>query len=298
MIKSQPYVVALGATTGSFLLFTIHDAIIKVLAADVSLWLIMFVRSAVIVLFCIAIGRRNLLALTARSGMKHLHVLRGAVLVVAWYSYYTAATRLQLAELTTIYFVVPLITSVFAALFLKEKVGAYRWAATTIGFSGVVVACNPGGISDFTAAGLTLLSAALWSWSSILVRGRAQTESVLVFALYANAVFASASLCMLPFSSLDAPPEAFRWMIIVGMLSALAQIAFFYALRLAPASLVAPAQYTQLLWATAIGYLYWGDVPSHSVIAGAALIIGSGMLLFWRERVRSTEVEERNARSA
>ena len=130
----------------AFTLFAVHDALVKAVVQTLPVVQILFVRSVFIVLVCFAI-RRTIVRETLGSANKGMHLLRGILTLAAWLMYYSAARELQLAEMTTLYYVAPAITIVLAVIFLKERLTLMRVAAAAIGFFGVLVAANPSGIS-------------------------------------------------------------------------------------------------------------------------------------------------------
>jgi drug/metabolite transporter (DMT)-like permease len=123
-----------------------------------SAWQILFVRSAVILAICLAIGRRRLALQAATSPVRRALLLRSVVLMAAWLCYFTAARYLQLAELVTLYFGSPLMVAALAAPMLGEKVPPARWAFILIGFAGVVVACWPAALDAWWPVGLVASS--------------------------------------------------------------------------------------------------------------------------------------------
>ena len=164
----------------AFAIFTLHDAGIKLLVAGYTPLQVLFVRSAVILLLCLVFGRKRAVIRSARSPIRNALLLRSFGLLGAWLCFYTAASSLQLAELTTIYFASPLLVAVLAVPILKETVTPARWVSILVGFTGVVIACRPDVRAPAGAIGLALLAAALWAGSMILIRQIALKESTMV----------------------------------------------------------------------------------------------------------------------
>lgn len=266
------------AVAGYFL-FSLQDALVKWLVADNSVWQILLVRSLTILALCVAIGRGPLLRQAVLTPRKKALLLRGAVILAAWLCYYSAARYLQLAELTTIYFAAPMIVTVLSVLMLRESVTWPRWSGTAIGFVGVVIACDPTGVGITGPVALVLLSAALWAYSNILVRRISGLETTLMQMLYSSIAFAAACIVALPWTWQAPSALDITLMVILGLVSAAAQYLLLEGIRRAPASLIAPFEYSSLLWAFLLSYAIWLDVPRLAVFIGAAIILGSGLLV-------------------
>jgi drug/metabolite transporter (DMT)-like permease len=266
-----------------YFLFSLQDAIVKWLVAGHTVWEILFVRSVTITVLCLAIGRGPLVRQVLVSTNKGPLLLRGAVILGAWLCYYRAARDLQLAELVTIYFAAPLMVTALSVLLLKEQVRWQRWAGTSLGFVGVVLACEPGGAVSAGPILLTLLAALLWAYSNILVRRISAFETTMMQMLFANAAFVVACAVTLPWTWTQPNLSELALMVALGLAGAAGQYLLLESFRLAPASLIAPFEYTSLLAAFALSFLIWGDVPRLAVFLGAALIIASGAVVIAAE---------------
>ncbi len=274
----------IGLTVLAYFVFSSHDAVIKWLVTATTVWQILFIRSAIILALCMAIGRGQLLARALATPLKTALVLRGVVLLAAWLCYYTAARDLQLAELTTLYFAAPILVVVLAIPLLGERVTAWRWAGVAIGFVGVVVAANPVGLGLSLPTLLVLAAALLWAFALVLVRRIALREATLVQMLYGNGFFLVATGLVLAFVWRTPDWAELGLMLAVGLLGALGQFTLIEGMRRAPASVLASFEYTALLWAFLLGFAVWGDVPRLAVFAGAALILAGGLLVVVTER--------------
>lgn len=269
--------------TSSFAVFALHDAGIKWLVADYSPWQVLFVRSAVILLLCLIIGRRRTLIQTARSPIRNALFARAIGLLLAWLCFYTAARSLQLAELMTIYFASPLLVAVLAVPILRETVTRLRWISILIGFGGVLIACRPGDLSHAGAIGLALLAAVLWAGSMILIRQIATREPTLVQMLTSSSGFVLMTGATMAFKWVTPDLADLALMIGIGLLGGLAQYLLIEAIRRAPASVVSPLEFSALVWSFLLGYLIWADVPRLNVFAGAVLIMVSGFFIVLEE---------------
>ena len=286
--------VGIGLVTVSFAAFALQDAIVKWVVADYSPWQVLLTRSAVIVMICLAIGRRRLVLHSARSPIRNALLARAVGLLLAWLSFYTAARSLQLAELTTIYFASPLLVAILAVPILGETVSRTRWASILVGFTGVLIACRPGDLSHTTAIGLALLAAALWAGSMILIRQIALREPTSVQMLTSSSAFVVMTSIAIPWTW----KTPYLWdgimMVGIGVLGAFAQYLLIEGIRRAPASVVSPLEFTALVWSFVLGYLIWADVPGVHVFGGAALILLSGAFIVieeWRKARIATRAE-------
>jgi drug/metabolite transporter (DMT)-like permease len=286
----SPRMAGILLATGAYFLFSGQDAAVKWLATDYAIPLLLFMRSITIVLLVLIIGRKPLVEQVLVSRNKLALLMRGAIILAAWLCYYTASRHLQLAEMVTIYFAAPMMITVLSVFLLHEKVGWQRWAGTSLGFVGVVVACAPGGVHFGWPVALVLAAALLWAYSNILVRQISRTETTIVQMLFSNGAFVIACGAMLPWIWSVPSWQAIGLMAFVGLAGAGGQYLLFEGFRLAPASLVAPFEYSSLLWAFALSYIVWGDIPQHGVFLGAGIIIASGLLVVfgeWLEGKRS-----------
>ncbi|RUW46851.1 DMT family transporter [Mesorhizobium sp. M1A.F.Ca.ET.072.01.1.1] len=273
-------------TAAAYFLFSAQDASIKLLVAGMTVWQIMFFRSVTVLAACGAIGGRTLFADTVNSPIVRPMLVRSAFTLAAWLCYYNAARSLQLAELTTIYYAAPIIVTVLSVVMLGETVPLLRWAAVFVGFVGVFIACDPARLGFSVPVLLVLAAALLWGIAVVLLRKTAMQERTTIQLVLNNFYF-------LLFSAVPAliwwrMPDAPQLMLLmsVGALGGVAQYMLFEGMKRAPVSIVAPFEYTSLVWAFALGFAIWGDVPRTEVFMGAALIIGAGLLIVGNERFR------------
>ena len=256
----------------SYSTFAVHDALVKGVIQDLPVVQILFIRSVVVAVLCLFIGRTG--------------VVRGVLTLAAWCMYYPAGKELQLAEMTTLYYVAPVITVVLAVAFLKERLTLARVGASAIGFFGVVVAVNPAGITIGIPALMALGAAFLWSAAMIVMRSVSRNESSLVLVFSMN-LFYIAVLAgfVLPFwVPMDGREIAF--VVLTGVLGLAAQYAIVEAARLVPASVLGTVEYTALCWSFIFGYLFYAEVPAPLVYAGAGLVVAAGLILAYSERRR------------
>ena len=212
------------------------------------------------------------------------HVGRMALGIVTMALNFTAMIMLPLAEATVIGFSVPIFSTVLAALVLAEPTGKWRWTAVAAGFLGVLLIVQPGtGEVPLFGASVALVAALLTASVTIVIRRLGATERA------STTVFWFAASSLVPLGLLmpwfAGTHDLITWAILggVALTGGLAQLTLTGALRLAPVALVMPMDYTSLLWATLLGIWIFGELPTPWIWIGAPIIIGSGLVIVWRE---------------
>ncbi|NML75739.1 DMT family transporter [Rhizobium sp. S-51] len=272
-------------TSLSYFLFTLHDGVIKLLVETTTVWQILFFRSVTILAGCLLFGGPSLVREAATSPVVKPMVIRSFLLLGAWLSYYNAARTMQLAEITTLYYAAPVVATLLAVPILKERVTAPRWTAVIVGFVGVLVATNPIGLRITFPVYLALQAAFLWAFSTVLLRRTAMGARSLVQMTVTNSFFLILTGTMV-FQVWHQPSLAELGLsLATGIIGGVAQLAFFEGMRKAPISVLAPFEYTSLVWAFVLGYAIWGDVPAANVFLGAALICSAGLIIIFSERL-------------
>ena len=265
-------------------LFCVHDAAVKWLVVTTPVWQIMFFRSLTVLLGTLVIGGRPLLRRAAATPLKRHLLARALLMMTAWLCFYSASRSLPLGQLTTLYFVAPIVILLLAARLLGEHVTRARWAAVSIGFVGAMFASDPFGLTASVPTLLVLAAAVMWGYGIILMRRIARQETSLLQMLFSNTVFFGIS----GIASIAAwhTPDGIELplLLAVGVFGGLAQFSVFEAARLVPASVLATVEYSALLWAFLLGFVIWGDIPVPAVFTGAALIVAAGVLLVVTER--------------
>jgi drug/metabolite transporter (DMT)-like permease len=270
----------------SYFLFTVHDAGVKLLVATIPVWQVLFFRSLTILTGCFVFGGSAAYREAWHSRVFRPMFLRSFLILTAWLCYYTAARDLQLAELTTIYYAAPIIITVLSVFVLGEIVPLARWAAVAIGFAGVYVACDPADLGFSIPVLLVLAAAVCWGLSIVLLRKLALQEKTLVQMILNNGFFlVTAGLPLIYLWVTPSPGQALL-LALAGTLAGFAQFTLFEGMKRAPASVIAPFEYTALVWAFLLGFLIWHDVPRNEVFVGAAMIVGAGLLIIASEQFR------------
>lgn len=256
----------------------LQDAAFKWLVADYSVFEILFWRGLVVVVACLLIGRKRLWQQTRQSASKSLLVKRGVLSILAWLFYYTAARDLSLAQMTTLYFSAPLMVTALASLILKERATRWQWLAVAIGFVGVLIACQPGAGVALWPVALVLLAAAVWAVTCIQLRQVDGSTSVLVQLLITNAVFVVCTGLTLPWTYSVSSLPAWLGMLGTAVVGGIGQYLLFASFTRATATLLAPFEYTGLIWAFLLSGLIWNTVLDLPLMLGAGLIAISGTL--------------------
>jgi drug/metabolite transporter (DMT)-like permease len=217
-----------------------------------------------------------------------LHLLRGVLGIAMMASFVYALKRLPLSTAYSIFFVAPLLITALSVPILGEKVGPRRWTAIATGLVGVLVVLRPTGAGVMSMAGLAVLVAATgYAVSAITVRVLARTDSTqaITFWLLALMALGAGALAFPHWEPLRAQDA---WIIGgIGVAGALGQYSITEAFRLGEASLIAPLEYTALLWGVLLDLTLWGVLPDAVTWLGAAIIIASGLYLIRREKVHA-----------
>jgi drug/metabolite transporter (DMT)-like permease len=267
--------------------FITLDAIMKHLLERYPLvqvtWGRFFFATIVALFIC---GRR--LPALAVSRAPGLQGLRSVLLMTTTGLFNAGIRSLPLATATTIMFISPILVTILSIPLLGEKVGARRWAGITVGFVGAVIVVRPWQ-EDLGGAGtgvLFLLAAALTNASYQIATRQVRHDDQLTSLLYTAAAGAAVTSAIVPW--FWQWPGAFDWVLLAmsGVAGGAGHLCLIKALQAAPASVVAPFSYSSLIWAALFGLVIWGDWPDPWTWTGAALIIGSGLYIFHRERLR------------
>jgi drug/metabolite transporter (DMT)-like permease len=276
----------------SALLFAVMSSLIRGFGDTIPVGQVVFFRSAFAIVPVVVIyaARRELMT-AVRTGRPFGHVGRGVISVLGMFVSFAALARLPLVDATAISFAAPLITVALAALILKERVRIYRWSAVAVGFVGVVVMLAPYlDVAHVAASGpaigaLLALTGAFCNAGTIIQTRRltdSETTSAIVF--YFSLFCAVAGLLTLPFAWHPPTTVEFIELASIGVIGGVSHILLTESYRFAPASLLAPFDYTAMLWAFVLGYAMFGETPTPLVFLGAVIIAAAGLFVIWRER--------------
>ena len=277
----------IALVSSCYVFFTLLDGSAKWLVASVPVIVVVWLRFLTHALFASAL----LLPLRGRSLVttRHWrwHVLRAVMFVVMTGLNFWALQYLQLAITSSIFFIVPIVIALIAAPMLGEKLDRGRWAAILAGFAGVLVIVRPWSADFHPAMILALVNAVLYAIFNLMTRRLAAYDSPETIQ-YLPAVGAAILLTPFGIAAWASIPGGLEWTLacFMGVLGGLGHYLLAAAHRYAPATVIAPFLYQQVLYMALFGYLVFGDIPAPAVWIGAAIVIASGLYLFARERAR------------
>ncbi|MDF0599327.1 DMT family transporter [Psychromarinibacter sp. C21-152] len=262
---------------------SVNDALAKTLTAHYAPLQILFLRNLIAfpVALLIALGMGGRAAL--RSHRPGAHVLRAVLWIGATLMFFTSLMHLGLAEATALIFVAPLFITALSAVFLREHVGWRRWAAVIAGFVGVLVVVRPGSATFQPASLLPVATALTYAALMLGARWVDPRESVWTLLLYLTGTSGLLSAVIVPFVWVPVRPGDLWLFAAIALFGTAGMTMMTQAFRLAPAVVVAPFDYTALLWATVLGWLIWHEIPDRLTFVGAAIIVASGVFTVWRE---------------
>ncbi len=273
----------------SVALLSVMDAAIKVLIdSGMAVLQILALRSWLVVPLMAAWALRNGGLQSVKTGRVKLHLLRVGLGTGAPLFFFTSLKTMPLADATTIFFGSTFIMTALSAVLLKEPVGPHRWASVVVGFAGVVIAMRPAGLLSgeaLTDMGALYAFGASVSYSCfvLVTRKLGTSEGALKQVLYFHIWLGVLGTASLPFTYRPFSAEEVAIVALVGMLVVGGHLSMTRAFSIAPVGLVAPFEYSALIWATGLGFMLWGDVPGPQVVVGATVIVASGLYLIYRE---------------
>jgi len=274
---------AVAYSLSAILCLALLDALVKWLAADYAVTQIAFLRYIVGIVVAIGLAARH-------GGLKQLrtrrpfgHALRSILNIVTMLTFYLALERMPLADVIAIAFAAPLFMTVLSVPMLGERVGPRRWAALSVGFVGVIVTLRPFG-GGFNPVGLlALASAAFYAFMLITSRQLSATESSITILFYYSIGVIVTTGAAMPWQWVTPTWSDAGLFLAGGIVGSFGQLFLSQAFRYGEVSLLAPLEYTALIWAILLGFVIWGDVPTWWMLLGAALVIASSLYIAHRE---------------
>lgn len=279
----------------SVCVFMAMTALIKLVSDDVPPGEVVFFRSAfavpVILIWLAAApgGQGSGIATANPIG----HFWRGLMGTAAMGFNFAGLAFLPLPEVVAIGYAAPLLTVIFAAMFLSERVGPFRIATVGLGIAGVLTVLSPrlstlsGGTLDgpeALGAMILLIGATFTALAQVFVRKLVLEERTTAIVFWFSVNSAVMALVTLFWGWVLPAPGTFAILVLVGLLGGVGQVLLTSSYRFAPASVVAPFEYASMVLALAVGYLAFDEVPSGVVMLGAVIIVTAGVLIIWRER--------------
>ncbi|MBG1231875.1 DMT family transporter [Aestuariivirga litoralis] len=295
---------AILAVSAACCLTTLQDVGIKWISGAYPFHEMQTIRCAIglCMILLVVVSRRGLRSLTVPD--LPLALLRGGLLAMASVLFYLALSGMNYPEAVAMYFTMPLWVVPLAALFFHERVPAFRWLAVAVGFIGVLFILKPGTALFAAIAILALLAAFFYALGNVLTRPLSRTTDAVSVAFWQNvmylaaavilaAIFGSGKLHMTGHVSLDYLTRGWLWpsardfviMALIGCCTGVLMVLMTYAYQLADSSFVAPFEFSQMVWAIALSFLIWRQLPDVYAFIGIALILGSGILVaLWERR--------------
>lgn len=277
----------MAAALGAFFMFTVMNVFAKLLSDTHSVIEIAFYRNLIASLpflfMVFVLGRREILVIRSKPSLVGTRAVLGAVSLMTTFF---AFSLMPMAETTVLLFTASLFIPVLGVFFLGEKVGPWRWAAVAIGFMGVVVMARPGGNVHLLGVTIALVAALMHATIQIILRYLGRYESPETITFYFMVIGTLVTALPLPFVAVTPTLAEVPLLFGVGLSGAAAQWLISVAFRNAPAAVVTVFNYSGIVWATLFGWLIWSDWPLPHVLAGAAIVIGSNILIIWRESRR------------
>ena len=266
---------------------TVMDVASKMLARDYPVMQIIWVRYVLFAGFAVSLTWHRHRRLLPLSKAPVLQSARGLILVGSNFLVIMSFGLMPLADVHAVLAAAPLIVTALSIPFLGERVGPRRWAAVAVGFSGVLIILRPGlGVFQPEAL-LPLAAAGTFAAYQVTTRLVSRRDEMLTTLAYTAVVGLAATSLVGPFVWVAPDAEGWLLLLVAAVLGLASHILLIKALELAPASLLQPYNYTMLVWATALGFAVWGDFPDVPTVAGALVIVASGLYTFHRERARA-----------
>ncbi|WP_075291811.1 DMT family transporter [Pararhizobium arenae] len=270
----------------AMLMFSLNDVMGKWLVGTYSVSQLMTIRSlAALIILAPLIVKRGWRSFVIVD-RPWLHALRSLLFAMEASAFYFAVAYMPLADTMTYWLAAPIYVAAASPFVLGEKVGWRRWTAILIGFLGVVIALEPSRNSFSLPAIIALIGSAAFAVAILLGRTLRETpDTTLVFWQVVGAlIFSVAGLAIHPAGWTPPDLEATILLGLLGVVAMMAHILVSRALKLADAATVVPIQYTLLFWAVIFGWMFFGDTPRLTVLIGSALIVASGLFIFFREQ--------------
>ncbi len=274
---------------GSTVVFAGVNAVVKWEVALYPVGEVAFFRSlfALIPCYLLILPRAGLGVLRTQRWPDH--VKRALSQLCSMMSIFLAFQLMPLAGAVAISFSAPLFTTLLSILILKERVGPHRWTALAVGFLGVLFVTKPGAGTLQLGAAFALANAVLISTVAIAIRRMSLTESTETLTIYQLSLITLFTALLLPFGFAVPARQDALLLAGAGIGNGVAQYWWTRSLHLAPPSAVVPFNYLSLVWAMIIGFVVWNDQPTLDLLIGAAVVVGSGLYIFWREALRRRE---------
>lgn len=274
-------------------IFAIQDGITKHLSVSYSAPQILWIRFMFFVVFAIVYSMRSKpLRACFTSNAPILQIIRSLLIVSEIGVFILAVRHIPLAETHALFASFPLMATAIAAIFLKEAVGIRRWSAIAVGFVGVLIILRPGTAAISPAALLALLCAFMFAGYQVITRLVSKYDDSETSITYMAVVGLISMTVLVPFYWKAPDADGWKWLLLLAVTAALGHFLLIKALEYAPASLLQPFNFTLLVFASTVGFFAFGDIPDIWTVAGATVIVGSGIYTVHRERKRGSKLPD------
>ncbi len=290
-MRNSSFIRAVAVALIAILLFDIQGAIIKILGSHYSIPQIATFRnifglipSLLLVYLTVTVTRGS-----ARFRLRQwpLAILRGASIAGAQFCLYLSLSLMDFAIATTLVYAGPLFITILSVPLLHHRIGVIRWLAVIIGFIGIILIMRPQGDIFQWFSMLPICAAFFYAFSSVLVRLFDDNSPTAVINLHTNASTLVFTVLMMIITASYIPITTltdWMWMLLMGIVGGMAVFSLITAYRLTLPSNLSPFEYFGILFAFVIGWLVFDEAPFDRLIPGVFLIVGGGLLIFWRER--------------
>jgi drug/metabolite transporter (DMT)-like permease len=268
----------------AFFMFTVMNVFAKMLSARHSVIEIAFYRNLIasmpFLVMVFVFGRRDILVIKSKPAVIGFRAVLGCISLMTTFAAYSL---MPMAETTVLLFTSSLFIPILGIIFLKEKVGPYRWTAVLVGFGGVVIMAQPTGAVYGLGVLVALAAVTMHATLQVILRYLGRFESPETVTFYFVVIGTLVTALPLPFVAV--PPQLSEVPLLfgVGLTGAAAQFFLSTAFRNAPAAIVTVFNYSSIVWATLFGWMIWNEWPMPAVMAGAVIVIASNVLIIWRE---------------
>lgn len=277
----------IACVAGACLLLTMADAFAKLLTETLPVMEIAFLRSTVALIPILIIARWYGPFSRLRTRHPVQQMLRGFLIIGSYTCFLLAVQALPLADTASVFFSSPLLIAGLSPLVLKEKVPLHRWLAICVGFAGVLVIMRPGTESFRPEALFALASAALYALGALMARRLGAIDPPATTSFYTGLAFLIVSgpfTLAVPGYWVDPDWTAIAYVTACGLIAGTAHFLLIQGYRLGEAAVVAPFEYSTLMWAALFGFVIWGTVPTWPTLIGVLLVAASGLYVLRTER--------------
>lgn len=291
--KDAP-LIGMSAAIGAFFMLAVMNVFAKILSENHHVIEIAFYRNLIATLpfliWIFVFGRTDILKINSNPAGVGIRSVLGSISLMTTFAAFAA---MPMADTTAFLFTASLFIPVLGIVFLKEKVGPYRWGAVIIGFIGVIIMLGPTGNVNPAGVTLALSAAFMHAILQTILRFLGKTEKPETVTFYFLMIGTIVAALPLPFVARPPTMDEIPFLFAVGLTGALAQFLLSIAFKYAPAALVTIFNYSGIIWATLFGWFIWNDWPTSAILIGGSIVISSNIFIVWRESRKSKITDAR-----